>query len=58
LAVVAEIKYHAENKIDTLFNEAPAQIHNCRYYNKYSGKVLLPGIAFAGKKTGCKMEIL
>jgi hypothetical protein len=58
LAVVAEIKYHAKTKIDTLLNEAIAQIHEKRYYNRYTGKVLLLGIAFSRKKVGCRMEVL
>jgi hypothetical protein len=56
--VVAEIKYHTEKTIDALLDEAIMQIHDRRYYNKYSGKILLPGIAFSGKQTGCKMEII
>ncbi|MDR2345225.1 MAG: PD-(D/E)XK nuclease domain-containing protein, partial [Planctomycetaceae bacterium] len=56
--VVAEIKYHAGKKINTLLNEAMKQIHSRRYYNKYSGKVILLGIAFSGKQTGCRMEEL
>jgi hypothetical protein len=56
--VVAEIKYHAEKSIDSLLNEALKQIHERRYYNKYTGKVLLLGIAFSGKQPGCRMEIL
>jgi hypothetical protein len=55
---VAEVKYHAEKKIDTLLNEALKQIHERRYYNKYTGKVLLIGIAFSGKQPGCRMEVL
>ncbi|MDR1154151.1 MAG: ATP-binding protein, partial [Bacteroidales bacterium] len=58
LTVVAEIKYHAEKKVDTLLNEALTQIHERRYYNRYTGKVLLLGIAFAGKQPGCRMEVL
>jgi hypothetical protein len=58
LTVVAEVKYHAKKRINTLLNEALKQIHERRYYNKYSGKVLLLGIAFSGKQTGCRMEIL
>jgi hypothetical protein len=58
LTVVAEIKYHAEKKIDTLLDEALKQIHERRYYNKYPGKVLLLGIAFSGRQPGCRMEIL
>jgi hypothetical protein len=58
LTVVAEIKYHAEKKIDTLLNEALNQIHERRYYNKYSGKVLLLGVAFSGRQPGCRMEVL
>ncbi|MDR1223849.1 MAG: ATP-binding protein [Tannerella sp.] len=58
LTVVAEVKYHAKKKIDTLLNEAMNQIHERRYYNKYSGKILLLGIAFSGKQPGCRMEVL
>jgi hypothetical protein len=58
LTVVAEVKYHAEKKIDTLLDEALKQIHDRRYYNKYTGKVLLLGIAFSEKQPGCRMEKL
>jgi hypothetical protein len=58
LTVVAEIKYHATKKINTLLNEAMKQIHENRYYNKYIGKVLLLAIAFSGKNTGCRIEVL
>jgi hypothetical protein len=58
VAVVAEIKYHAKTKIDTLLKEAMAQIREKRYYNRYTGKVLLLGIAFSGKNVGCRMEVL
>jgi hypothetical protein len=57
MAVVAEIKYSAKKKIDTLLNEAITQIHEKRYYNRYTGKVLLLGIAFSGKNVGCRMEL-
>jgi hypothetical protein len=57
IAVVAEIKYHAKTKIDTLLKAAIAQIREKRYYNRYTGKVLLLGIAFSGKNVGCRMEI-
>jgi hypothetical protein len=58
LTVVAEIKYHAEKKIDLLLNEAMDQIHERRYYNQYLGKIILLGIAFSGKDTGCRMETI
>jgi hypothetical protein len=57
-AVVAEIKFSPKKKIDALLKEAIAQIHEKRYYNRYTGKVLLLGIAFSGKNVGCKMEVL
>jgi hypothetical protein len=56
--VIAEIKYHAEKKTDVLLDEAMAQIHDRRYYNTSSGKVLLLGIAFSGKEVACRMEVL
>jgi hypothetical protein len=58
VTVVAELKYHAEKKTDTLRKKALAQIHERRYYNRYLGKVILLGIAFSGKDVGCRMEIL
>jgi hypothetical protein len=58
LTVVAELKYNAEKKIETLLNEAMTQIHDRRYYNQYIGKVILLGIAFSGKDIGCRMEEL
>jgi hypothetical protein len=58
LTVVAELKYHAEKKIETLLDEAMAQIHDRRYYNPYLGKVILLGIAFSGKDIGCRMEVM
>jgi hypothetical protein len=67
MTVVAEIKYSpsfekggekfTKNKIDTLLKEAMTQIHEQHYYNRYTGKVLLLGIAFSGKNIGCRMEI-
>jgi hypothetical protein len=58
LTVVAEIKYHTDKKIDVLLNEAMQQIHDRRYYNAYTGRIILLGIAFSGKETGCRMEEL
>jgi hypothetical protein len=58
LTVVAEVKYHAEETIDSLLGEALKQIHERRYYNKYHGRVILLGVAFSGKQTGCRMEEL
>jgi hypothetical protein len=49
---------HAKKKTNTLLNEALTQIHERRYYNRYLGKVILLGIAFFGKKLGCRMETL
>jgi hypothetical protein len=56
LTVIAEIKYHAEKKTDVLLDEALAQIHDRRYYNAHTGRILLLGIAFSGKDVGCRME--
>jgi hypothetical protein len=58
LTVIAELKYHTEKKTETLLNEAMTQIHERRYYNRYTGKVILLGIAFSGKDVGCRMEEL
>ena len=55
LAVVAEIKYSHGANIEIPLKEAMDQIHKKRYYNRYTGKVLLLGIAFSGKNVGCKM---
>jgi Holliday junction resolvase len=58
VTVVAEIKYHAKTKIKSQLKEAMKQIYDRRYYNKYTGKVILLGIAFLGKNVGCKLEEL
>ncbi|MDR2085768.1 MAG: ATP-binding protein [Dysgonamonadaceae bacterium] len=57
--VVAELKYNAKKKPETLLNETFAQIRNRRYYEKYlNRKVKLLGIAFTGKEVACKIEKL
>ncbi|MDR1484496.1 MAG: ATP-binding protein [Planctomycetaceae bacterium] len=58
LTVIAEMKYHADEPIDQLLDKAMKQIHEKRYYNKYLGKILLLGIAFSEKQSGCRMEEL
>jgi hypothetical protein len=58
VTVIAEVKYHAQKKIDVLLSEAMTQIHDRRYYNKYLGKIILLGVAFSGRDTGCRMEEL
>jgi hypothetical protein len=58
VTIVAEIKYNRnEAKIDTLLAEAMKQIHDRRYHNQYLGKVILLGVAFAGRDVGCRMEL-
>jgi hypothetical protein len=57
LAVVAELKYHATTKINTLLNNAIAQIREKRYYEQFiDRKIILLGIAFSGKEVGCRIE--
>jgi hypothetical protein len=57
LTVVAEIKYHARKKIDTLLEEAVTQIRNRQYYEAYlDGKVMLMAVAFTGKGVKCIIE--
>jgi hypothetical protein len=63
LTVIAKIKYFllslvgkvkkrfAEKKIDTLLDEALKQIHDRRYYNKYSGKCASSGHCLLWKTT-------
>jgi hypothetical protein len=58
VTVVAEIKYHAKKKTGALLKEAMKQIHDRRYYNRYLGKVILLGVAFAGRNVGCRMEVI
>ena len=55
VTVIAEIKYSSTKKIKSMLKEAIKQIHEKRYYNKYLGKIILLGIAFSGKETGCKL---
>jgi hypothetical protein len=54
--VIAEIKYHAKKSVNALLREAMKQINDRRYYNQYTGKVILLGIAFSGKNAGCRMK--
>jgi hypothetical protein len=57
VAIVAELKYHATTKMDTLLNNAIAQIREKRYYEQFiDRKVILLGIAFSGKEVGCRIE--
>jgi hypothetical protein len=57
LAVVAELKYHTTTKINTLLDQAIAQIREKRYYEQFlDRKVILLGIAFSGKEVGCRIE--
>ncbi|GHT49903.1 hypothetical protein FACS189440_16390 [Bacteroidia bacterium] len=56
LTVVAEIKYHAKKKLNTLLNEAITQINDRKYYEKYlHHKVILMAVAFSGREAGCRM---
>jgi hypothetical protein len=57
LTVIAEVKYHTEKNIDSLLDEAMAQIRDRRYYEAYSDrKVTLMGVAFTGKEVKCRLE--
>jgi hypothetical protein len=59
VAIVAELKYHATTKIETLLNQAIAQIREKRYYEPFlDRKIILLGIAFSGKKVHCLIEPL
>jgi hypothetical protein len=59
LTIVAEIKHSPEKGAARLLNEAMTQIHNRKYYEKYSDrKVILMGVAFAEKEVKCKLEKL
>jgi hypothetical protein len=59
MAIVAELKYHATTKLDTLLNQAIAQIYEKRYYEQFlDRKVILLGIAFSGKEVSCRIELL
>jgi hypothetical protein len=58
VTVIAEVKFHAKKEIDELLDEAMAQIHERRYYNKFLGKIILLGVAFSEKNVGCRMEEL
>jgi hypothetical protein len=56
---VAEIKYHAKKKLNTLLNEAMAQINDRKYYDKYlDHKVILMAAAFSGREVGCRIKEL
>jgi hypothetical protein len=58
LTVVAEIKYGAAKRTNSLLNAAMKQIRDRRYYEKYADRdVLLLGIAFTGKEVKCCLEL-
>ncbi|GAP73401.1 hypothetical protein SAMD00024442_89_2 [Candidatus Symbiothrix dinenymphae] len=59
VAIVTELKYHATTELETLLNQAIAQIREKRYYEPFlDRKVILLGIAFSGKEVGCSIEQL
>jgi hypothetical protein len=59
LAIVVELKYHATTPLDTLLNQAIAQIREKRYYEQFlDQKIILLGIAFSDKEVGCRIESL
>jgi hypothetical protein len=59
LVILAELKYHATKQLDTLLDQAIAQIYEKRYYEPFlDQKVILLGIAFSGKEVGCRIEAL
>ncbi|GHV09896.1 ATPase AAA [Bacteroidia bacterium] len=59
MVVVVELKYHATTKLDTLLDQAIAQIYEKRYYEQFlDRKVILLGIAFNGKEVSCRIEPL
>ncbi|GHV31121.1 ATPase AAA [Bacteroidia bacterium] len=60
LTVVAEIKYHAGKDLESLLDDATAQINDRKYYEKflYTDRVLLMAVAFSGQEIGCRMQLL
>jgi hypothetical protein len=61
IRVIAEVKFHAERPLETLLDEASAQIHNKKYYEAWTSenkKIILISLAFSGKEVGCRMEEL
>jgi hypothetical protein len=59
VAIVAELKYHATTKTDTLLKQAIAQIREKRYYEQFlDRKIILLGIAFSGKEVACRIETI
>ncbi|GHT54732.1 ATPase AAA [Bacteroidia bacterium] len=60
LTVVAEIKYHAGKDLESLLDDAMAQINDRKYYEKflYTDRVLLMAVAFSGQEIGCRMQLL
>ncbi|MDR0394780.1 MAG: ATP-binding protein [Tannerella sp.] len=58
LTIVAELKHSKKEDAETLLNKAMTQIHEKKYYNPYTGKILLLGVAFSGTEIRCKMEVM
>jgi hypothetical protein len=56
LTVIAEIKYRAKKSAARLLKNAMKQKNDRKYYAKYADrKVILMGVAFAGKEVKCKL---
>ncbi|MDR1724217.1 MAG: ATP-binding protein [Tannerella sp.] len=59
MTVVSELKFHVRKSVTKLLDEAMTQINDRRYYEKYqqqSKPIVLMGLAFSGKKTGCRFK--
>ncbi|GHT56883.1 hypothetical protein FACS189446_8990 [Bacteroidia bacterium] len=56
---MAKLKYHASTKLDTLLNQAIAQIYEKGYYEQFlDRKIILLGLAFNGKEVRYRIEPL
>jgi hypothetical protein len=54
--IVAELKYSDTKSLETLLDEAMAQIEERKYYSDYLGRVLKLAIGFTGEKIDCRLE--
>jgi hypothetical protein len=57
--VIAEVKFALDGAVEPLLEDALNQIHDRRYYERYTGKhrrIALLAIAFAGREIACRIK--
>jgi hypothetical protein len=61
VTVVTEVKFHSEQSLEKLLDEAVTQIHDKKYYEACrfeDKKIILMALAFSGREIGCRLSEL